>query len=444
MRLLTTWRAENGTRLASTVWRAGPGMRMISSAMLGGGIGPGNWVLNAQVPADYARLDPVEHLRELAAAAGLRGPGVGMLTAAAVDRTARGSDGGVQAAATVGLRVPTWAAAPPDAADAELAPAGTVRPAPDAAPLGSGGDVGGRAGGGAGVGVGVASVGGRGAGAGGPEPSSTAAPALRARQSPTPHAAGTGYGAVRPGRGERTEHTPSGRPGASREGLTHPSPGASRLSLPSSSGPQAEPSQKASPQPPARSRGQLSKGALAQSSLEGPARSAEEVLGQPSLGALARSSQAGPAQPGPGASQDASAQRRPDAGEGDGLGETVARMEPERGADGAMQPRWRPGTVNIVVEVPAALSDAALVNAVVTATEAKTQALLEAGYACTGTASDAVCIAAPTPGGEREEEPFAGPRSLWGARIARAVHAAVYAGALDYTRWLKEQNGGAC
>jgi adenosylcobinamide amidohydrolase len=97
--------------------------------------------------------------------------------------------------------------------------------------------------------------------------------------------------------------------------------------------------------------------------------------------------------------------------------------------------------VNVVVEVPAALSDAALVNAVVTATEAKTQALLEAGYSCTGTASDAVCIAAPIPDAG-EAEPFAGPRSTWGARIARAVHAAVHAGALDYTHWLKNRDAG--
>jgi adenosylcobinamide amidohydrolase len=62
-----------------------------------------------------------------------------------------------------------------------------------------------------------------------------------------------------------------------------------------------------------------------------------------------------------------------------------------------------------------------------TATEAKTQALLEAGIRGSGTASDAVCIAAPAAG---EREDFAGPRSLWGARIARAVHAAVRAGAL--------------
>jgi adenosylcobinamide amidohydrolase len=96
-------------------------------------------------------------------------------------------------------------------------------------------------------------------------------------------------------------------------------------------------------------------------------------------------------------------------------------------ADRPAAPGWRPGTINVVVAVPVPLGDAAYVNAVMTATEAKTQALLEAGIRATGTASDAVCIAAPVAG---EREDFAGPRSLWGARIARGVHAAVHAGAL--------------
>ncbi len=98
-------------------------------------------------------------------------------------------------------------------------------------------------------------------------------------------------------------------------------------------------------------------------------------------------------------------------------------------ADGAFSvrdgDRWVPGTINTVIQLPVALSAAAAVNAVVTATEAKTQALVEAGVPGTGTASDAVvvCWTAAT-----AEERFAGPRSTWGARIARAVHAAVHAG----------------
>jgi adenosylcobinamide amidohydrolase len=224
VKLETSWREEDGKRLAATVWRAGDGHRMISSAMLGGGIGPARWVLNAQVAGAYSRTDPVAHLTELAASHGLDGPGVGMLTAASVSRTVRREDEGVHVSATVGLRVPTWAASPAGTPDPELAP-----------------------------------------------------------------------------------------------------------------------------------------------------------------------------------------------------------------LDGGHRPAWTPGTINIVVAVPVPLSDAALVNAVITATEAKTQALLEAGFPCTGTASDAICVAATTDG---EQEIFAGPRSIWGARIARAVHAAVHAGALDYARYL--------
>jgi adenosylcobinamide amidohydrolase len=98
-------------------------------------------------------------------------------------------------------------------------------------------------------------------------------------------------------------------------------------------------------------------------------------------------------------------------------------------ADRELAPVWRPGTINIIVSVPVPLRDAAYVNAVMTATEAKTQALLDAGFRATGTASDAICIAAPAAG---EPEDFAGPRALWGARIARAVHSAVHAGAVRY------------
>jgi adenosylcobinamide hydrolase len=83
------------------------------------------------------------------------------------------------------------------------------------------------------------------------------------------------------------------------------------------------------------------------------------------------------------------------------------------------------GTINLVVLLPVPVAPAALVNAVITATEAKTQALFEQRVPATGTASDAICIACPTDGAP---ETFAGPRSRIGGRIARAVHAAVSAG----------------
>ncbi|MCE2532204.1 MAG: adenosylcobinamide amidohydrolase [Acidimicrobiia bacterium] len=85
----------------------------------------------------------------------------------------------------------------------------------------------------------------------------------------------------------------------------------------------------------------------------------------------------------------------------------------------------RPGTINLVVQLPVALAGGGGVNAVITATEAKTQALVEAGVDGTGTATDAVVVVWPS---AAAPERFAGPRSPWGERIARSVHAAVRAG----------------
>ncbi|MBM7439545.1 adenosylcobinamide amidohydrolase [Streptomyces sp. HB132] len=202
-------RREDGLGLHHLVWRLGPGWRVCSSAVLGGGLGPRAWILNAQVPGGYPRLDPDRHLAEIAAAEALDGPGAGLMTAADVTAYTVADDGGATATVTSGLGVRGWAAAPPEGTD-------------------------------------------------GPLP---------------------------------------------------------------------------------------------------------------------------------------------------------------------------PGTVNIVVTLPVALSDAALVNAVATATEAKVQALVDAGLDCSGTPTDAVCVAAPDPGGQ-PGEPFAGPRSRWGARLARAVHRAVLESAL--------------
>nr|WP_239110030.1 adenosylcobinamide amidohydrolase [Streptomyces anulatus] len=249
-------RHEDGHHLHHLVWRLGPGVRVCSSAVLGGGIGPRAWILNAQVPGGYPRLDPDRHLAEIAAAEGLTGPGAGLMTAADVAAYTTGHDGGVTATVTAGLGVRGWAAAP--------------------------------------------------------------ATATRA-----PH----------------------------------------------------------------RSEDAEAPGAL-------PRPEDAEVPG---------------------------ALPRPEDAEVPG-----ALVRPEdAGAPGSP---FRPGTVNIVVTLPVALSDAALVNAVATATEAKVQALLDAGLDCSGTPTDAVCVAAPEPG-QDGGEPFAGPRSTWGARIARAVHTAVLAGA---------------
>ena len=86
----------------------------------------------------------------------------------------------------------------------------------------------------------------------------------------------------------------------------------------------------------------------------------------------------------------------------------------------------RPGTINIVAFVPARLSDAALVNAVATITEAKAQALGDLGIPGTGTATDAVTVICPED--SRTAEEYGGPLSTWGSRLARATHEAVTTG----------------
>ena len=99
------------------------------------------------------------------------------------------------------------------------------------------------------------------------------------------------------------------------------------------------------------------------------------------------------------------------------------------------RPRALPGagTINLLVLVEEALDDAALVGAAQTAVEAKAQALAAGGVRAvnargpaTGTATDALCIAARPGGGVA----FAGPATRVGADIARAVFTAVHAGVL--------------
>ena len=93
----------------------------------------------------------------------------------------------------------------------------------------------------------------------------------------------------------------------------------------------------------------------------------------------------------------------------------------------------RAGTINLLVVVEEGLDDAALVGAGQTAVEAKAQALAAGGVRAanargpaTGTATDAVCIAARCGGGVA----FAGPATRVGADVARAVFTAVHAGVL--------------
>jgi iron complex transport system ATP-binding protein len=99
---------------------------------------------------------------------------------------------------------------------------------------------------------------------------------------------------------------------------------------------------------------------------------------------------------------------------------------------------WSPSTINTIVVVDAVAEAAALVNAVITATEVKTLALTSAGVRCddgrlaSGTSTDAVVVAAT---GRGPCCRFGGPVSDLGAVVARAVREALGAGV---DRWLEE------
>src|SRR2546423_13290156 len=74
-------RREDGRELPVLLWRFPAPMRTVASAPHGGGLGLRRWVVNAQVPTSYARRDPDHHLSKLGVSLGLRGKGVGLLTA---------------------------------------------------------------------------------------------------------------------------------------------------------------------------------------------------------------------------------------------------------------------------------------------------------------------------------------------------------------------------
>jgi adenosylcobinamide amidohydrolase len=84
--------------------------RVLSSAVLGGGLGFARSWLNATVPPDYARTDPAEDLAERATRLGLPEPVVGMLTAVDVRDHHSGGRGCARAIATVGVSHPLAAA----------------------------------------------------------------------------------------------------------------------------------------------------------------------------------------------------------------------------------------------------------------------------------------------------------------------------------------------
>ncbi|MGG1515562.1 adenosylcobinamide amidohydrolase [Paenibacillus oryzisoli] len=93
------------------------------------------------------------------------------------------------------------------------------------------------------------------------------------------------------------------------------------------------------------------------------------------------------------------------------------------------------GTINTIVVVEGALTDAAMVNAVITATEAKAAALQALGItidgeAATGTTTDAVLIAAT---GQGPTYHYAGTATTLGYFIGRTVYEAILASGMKYS-----------
>jgi iron complex transport system ATP-binding protein len=105
-----------------------------------------------------------------------------------------------------------------------------------------------------------------------------------------------------------------------------------------------------------------------------------------------------------------------------------AGVTPPIGADAAGDAAPGPGTINVILVVDGALTPAAMVNAVITTTEAKTMTLAEwdvktpEGDAASGTSTDTVVVACT---GRGAELPYAGPATPVGWLAARAVRSAM-------------------
>ena len=105
----------------------------------------------------------------------------------------------------------------------------------------------------------------------------------------------------------------------------------------------------------------------------------------------------------------------------------------------APAPRGKAGTVNVLVHVDRPLSQAAFVETISIATQARTVAIVDLawqprGEILTGTGTDCIVVAAPP--GVREEQ-FAGLHTDVGAAVGRAVYDAVTQAAMA---WIAEQD----
>ncbi|MBW4083478.1 adenosylcobinamide amidohydrolase [Paenibacillus sp. S150] len=104
------------------------------------------------------------------------------------------------------------------------------------------------------------------------------------------------------------------------------------------------------------------------------------------------------------------------------------------GVERSVLAAYRPGTINIMLGIDGRLTPSAMVNAVMTAAEAKAAALAdlgvtdpENGLIATGTTTDAVLLAVSGSGRYGAEHVYAGTATDLGGAIGRLVYAAVTA-----------------
>lgn len=98
------------------------------------------------------------------------------------------------------------------------------------------------------------------------------------------------------------------------------------------------------------------------------------------------------------------------------------------------------GTINIIVISSETLSEGAIAGTIITATEAKTRALIDKGLQFTGTTSDAIIVAYEN-GSEAEPILYSGPATPFGSRVAKLVRLGVkealkaHYGSDDVDKW---------
>ncbi|MEW9671994.1 adenosylcobinamide amidohydrolase [Ammoniphilus sp. 3BR4] len=95
-------------------------------------------------------------------------------------------------------------------------------------------------------------------------------------------------------------------------------------------------------------------------------------------------------------------------------------------------PAYQFGTINILIMLDGRLSSSAIINGIMTASEAKAAALQDLqicdaeGRIATGTTSDAIVLAASQQGKAEHEHQFAGTATTVGNAIGRLVYQSVY------------------